>query len=125
MLRGWSRKGVMPLEELDCCWSRSLRIRWKPSLSSLEESFAASGKGADARAGPSIALDSGFGAKKPVNLDGLPKGFFGCSSAPVLALSFFVSPQMPKKPSNVESNTNGVSALPFPVVPSLPDRVRS
>lgn len=125
MLRGWSRKGVMFLEELDCCWSSNLRMRWKPSLSSLDESFAVSGKGADAGAGSRAAFDSGFGAKNPVNLDGLPRAFFGCSSAPTLVFSFFVSSRELKKPLNAESKTNGVSALVLPVLPSLPDRVRS
>lgn len=68
----------MFLDVLDCCWSSNFSIRWNPSLSSLERSLAVSGGGAGG-VGGSCGLGSVFGAKNPVNFDGLPKAFFAPS----------------------------------------------
>lgn len=71
-LRGvCSRKGVIFLDEVDCCWSSNFKMRWNPSLSSLDLSLAESGGGA-AGVGGSCGLVSTLGPKNPVNFEGLP-----------------------------------------------------
>ena len=97
----------MFLEVLDCCWSSSFKIRWNPNLSSFELSLAESGGGAGG-VGGSCGLGSVFGAKNPVNLEDLPVAFF---ASPAMAPSDFCSPNLPKKPSKLESKINGVSTF--------------
>ena len=106
----------MFLEVLDCCWSSNFKMRWNPNLSSLELSLTGSGGGAGG-VGRSCGLGSAFGAKNPVNLEDLLVVFF---ASPAMAPSDFCSPNLPKKPSKLESKINGVSTFL-----DVPENVRS
>ena len=108
----------MFLDELDCCWSSNFKIRWNPSLSSLDLSLAESGRGT-VGVGGSCGLGSALGPKNPVNFEARTAVF--AMSSPCVPESFFLAAKLPKKASKVESTTNGVSTF----FAAVPEKVRS
>ena len=128
----WIRGSVSALPPCVCCWSRSFRIRWNPSLSSSDESLeGADGGRGDCSFGGS---ESALGAKNPVNFEGFDAlaavfamlGFVPLpavlpwSSSPFLGLS-----HSPKNPSKLGSTISGVSTLAFAIIALALDVVRS